>query len=436
MKYWCRMLLFVVWAAAIGAFFLTQANRDAHDAMGPGKKSTWAAASVWLQSAACALESGAWLVICVDGRLEPIAQHAVADDPGHAFLLALRAKATQREQSPLDIVQLNMAINWVALLLLCLMLLPVGSGVQAFVLVLLATPVYLSGHEPGPHSAAMGAATLASLLPLSLLLRSRDLISGWQFALSMVCGALALALAALLREPVGTMGLLMTWAALLCFVWRRRSTQVGWFAGLMVLVSLVSWKSSALLTAYRDLVFEVPATTHISSHGTAHNLYLGLGVIPNKFGIRWRDEYGEAVARQIKPDVIYGSHEYFSILRGLYVQRLVEDPQEAWRIYKTKVTWQISRSFPRYFIPLSTLALLLALDCIFLAVRGRSLYEAEQLQLQVCALSLGFVALFVLQGALAHPARRYSEPISAFVVLALATWLSRQFTMSRPQAAL
>ena len=436
MSAWRRLLLFTVWAAAIGSYFLVQANRDAHDKVVPGQKLHWLSATVWLKSSACAAETGAWLAVCVDGRLEPISNYAIADDPGHAFILAMKAKLTQREQNALDIVQVNLAINFGSLLLLCLLLLGVGNGLQAFLLLLLATPVYLSGHTPGPHSAVMGAATLAALLPLCLLLRFEDLISGWRFGLAVVCGVLGLACAVLLREPVGTMGLLMTAAALACLIWRKRSARIGWLAACVVVASLLAWKSAALLLAYRDYLFPMPASAYVTTHGTAHNLYLGLGVVHNKWGIQWRDAYGQEVAQQVKPDIVYASHEYFAILRRLYLQRLWEDPREVWRIYSLKAGWMLQRWFPRYFLPLGSLTLLLALDAVFLVVRIRPLHDAERLQLVVFALSLGFVTLFVLQGALAHPSRQYSETISAFVVLAVATWLSRQFALSRSKAAL
>src|SRR5437588_12594993 len=49
----------------------------------------WGATNIWLDSTSCALERGVWLALCEKGKLVPISERAIADDPGHALLLDL-----------------------------------------------------------------------------------------------------------------------------------------------------------------------------------------------------------------------------------------------------------------------------------------------------------------------------------------------------------
>jgi hypothetical protein len=239
-----------------------------------------------------------------------------------------------------------------------------------------------------------------------------------------------------MREAVGTMGLLMTGAALM-YLAKAKGLSRSWrTVGCVALLALLAWKVSLPLLTYRDFAYGVPPSTMVTTHGTAHSLFIGLGVVENEWGIQWLDGYASDQVAKIKPDVSYASPEYFAVLKKLYVERLLDDPMEVLGIYVAKAKLVLSMPFPELLAPLCILIGLLAVDVAWLSRQRSSLVSADRLHLLISALCLGFVGLFVLQAMLAHPKRLYSEPINAFVVLALATWLSRQFTMSRPQAAL
>lgn len=432
MKGWFRWAVFLLCALTLGLVTSQPTIEKARESLAHLEQSPWKAANVWLRSTECALETGAWLVICAeDGRLEPISQHALADDPGHAFFLTVKASLSGKPQGLIDIVKVNMRINYVALVLLCLLLLNAGSGLQSFLLLFMAAPVYLGGTDPSPHPGILGAVTLASLLPLSLLLRAHLMTEGWRFAVAVVSGVLALACAALLREPVGTMGLLMTVAALLYLAWRQGPSR-HWPVMVCVAVSAtLAWKSSLLLLSYRDHVQEVAVSEVVATHGTSHSLFIGLGAVENRWGIEWNDDYAAQAAARVKPAVVYVSREYFDILRGLYLDKLRDDPLEVLRIYVLKAGNLVQQAFPEKFLPLYLVALLLAVDAVLMIRRRREWSDADRVHLMASVLSMGFVGLFVLQGMLAHPKRLYSEPISAFVLLTFATWLARRFTMGR-----
>ena len=64
----------------------------------------WNAANYWVLSAECARQTGAWLVVCEEGRLYP---HGGADDLGHAFFLGVYSRLTNTEVTFADVVRLN-----------------------------------------------------------------------------------------------------------------------------------------------------------------------------------------------------------------------------------------------------------------------------------------------------------------------------------------
>ena len=80
--------------------------------------------------------------------------------------------------------------------------------------------------------------------------------------------------------------------------------------------------------AYRNYVFfEGQASEQMAHHGLWHNAFMGLGYIPNEYGIHWADSVSRDFAQQVKPGVKYMSKEYFVILRRLYFQYWLESPE-------------------------------------------------------------------------------------------------------------
>ena len=74
----------------------------------------------------------------------------------------------------------------------------------------------------------------------------------------------------------------------------------------------------------------------LTTHGLSHTLYLGLGFVENKWGIRYDDDYGEEIADTADPPVVFCSPEYFRLMWKLYLARWAEDPIEVMRIYAAK----------------------------------------------------------------------------------------------------
>ena len=78
----------------------------------------WLATRVWLDSSQCALERGVWLAVCENGKLVPISERAIADDPGHALLLDLWSMATRSRATLPDVARLNTLLDALGLLAL------------------------------------------------------------------------------------------------------------------------------------------------------------------------------------------------------------------------------------------------------------------------------------------------------------------------------
>jgi hypothetical protein len=183
----------------------------------------------------------------------------------------------------------------------------------------------------------------------------------------------------------------------------------------------------------RDALFPIEAGHLIAEHGTSHILYIGLGAVENRWGLRYDDKLGVEAAAEVAPDVVPYSPAYFRVMWGVYFDRVMEDPAEVARIYyekaKALLTDRILDSAPPLWI-----SLLIAFAAQLLATRDRP--PGQRLpdrQLIITVVSCAFIGLFVLQGVLAHPMRIYAAPIGAFLLLLLGTtttnaaaWIARR----------
>jgi hypothetical protein len=432
-----RYFLFFLFVLAFVVGPFSQSLDKAKREYGDVAVADWGATNVWLKSVECFRQTGAWLAICGDGGLQPIADHALADDPGHALLLAAKAKIQGRSQTVADVAKLNLWINFGALVLMGLLLMQVGSGLAALLYVLVGGYAYPTWVGVSPHPAIIGVATLAAILPLALLLKANGLLSNVRWLVLSSVGIGALAVASLVREPVGTMGFLMT---LLVGAWALvRWRASGWAGAAAVLLVIVAaagaWKVSAPLLAYRDAAFGVRPAQLVQAHGTSHNLFIGLGAVPNKWGIRWDDSYGDQAVKAVDPAIRYVSHEYYAVLRQLYLEKVLDDPFEVGRIYAVKARELLGQKFPHRFLPL-WLSLAIAVGLFLWRARKPGSADPHRgLSQAVTVIGLGFVGLFVLQGALASQGRPYAEPISAFILMIVSVLAVEVFSrshLSRP----
>lgn len=413
-----RWALLVALLVFVGIFPFQRAAQQSELKFASVVKSDWAATTYWLEAAECTRKTNAWLVACTeDGRLIPLSDRSVADDPGHAFLLSLYAKFQDRPLTLVDVAKFNVAINFVGFVsivaLLCWM-----RAYIALVIVVLLSAAFQYSIGISPHPGFVGAAVMASVMPLVLYKVLVQTGAWWETVLLLLGGVLALGCAALLREPIGTMGFLISIGTLLVLVWLRRPRPRAAVILALALLSVASWKIPHGVLAARDAIFHVEPAKLIQTHGIAHNLYIGLGVVENKFGIEWLDSSASDAVARVDPKVPYVSEKYYRILWQLYWQRLQEDPLEVLRIYTVKASMMLLQPLPLVHVPLLGVVLGLALILILGARRILDPDRQASGAWGTLSVALTFILFFVLQGVLAHPGVDYALPIGAFSVMA------------------
>jgi hypothetical protein len=95
-----------------------------------------------------------------------------------------------------------------------------------------------------------------------------------------------------------------------------------------------------------------PGWTGVSNSGHPfwHSAYIGLGYLPNRWGIAWKDASGEAAVRRVDPKAPFLSARYSSILEHRYFTILRKDPGFVIRTYATKAAVEANQAL-RHFLP-------------------------------------------------------------------------------------
>jgi hypothetical protein len=128
-------------------------------------------------------------------------------------------------------------------------------------------------------------------------------------------------------------------ASLLRF-WRLRR---WWFrpaiAGALVLAYLsIGTFGLAGVRAYRNHVIHDPTFGEAwpSQHPFWHNAYIGLGYLPNKYGLQWNDAVAQDAVQRARPGAGFLTKEYEATLRHRYFQIVRDDPGFVLRNFWTK----------------------------------------------------------------------------------------------------
>ena len=368
----------------------------------------WRATNVWLDSSECTVSRGAWLAVCENDRLIPISERAIADDPGHALLLSAWAALTGERATLVDVARLNTLLNLVGLVALAALLFSLRAWITSLVLLALGPAEFLGWMGTSPHWAFIGMVSLAGILPLAIATRRNAAWIGG--------GIIALALATLVRESIGLMGFALTLGAVAAAALRApRTLRALPRLALILVLASVALLAPKWATMARDAALPMAPAERLQTHGLSHTLYLGLGFVENKWGIRYDDDYGEDLAN--KAGIVFCSPEYFRMMWKLYLARIAEDPLEVARIYWEKAVRLLSvptlQPGPPFGLVLAIgLAHLLA-AAWFGAWRRVGLPEG----LEIEAVSLAFLGLFLAQAILALPSQMYAVPVNAFILV-------------------
>ncbi len=421
-----RGLIFIVCAALLvpGLFGKTFSEAERYSYLADIMPGDWAATNVWLYSTDCTLARGTWLALCEDGKLVPISERALADDPGHALLLNGWSAATGRRATLPDVARLNTLLNTLGLVTLAGLLVALRVWGAAAALLVLGPAEYLFWMGTSPHWSYIGVVSLAAVLPLALLARAEGLLGRRASVAWIGAGLVFLAGVALVRESIGIMGLLISLAALFWSGVRgwsgvKAPRSLAKIAGLLVVASLsfMAFAAPRLAVAARDASFDMAAAERLERHGLSHTLNLGLGFVENKFGLIYDDDFGYESARKIVPDIVPLSPEYFRLMWKLYFGYIAQDPLEVARIYAVKAGLMLERPTIYPGPPLGIVIAVAVLHFLVLTAFGWWRRIGFSQGLVASAVSLAFLGLFIAQGMVALPSHMYVVPANAFVLV-------------------
>ena len=417
-----RLLVFLLCAALLllGQFGRTFADSERYGYMADIMPSDWAATNVWLASSQCALERGVWLSLCEKGKLVPISERAIADDPGHALLLDLWSMATHRRATLPDVARLNTLLDAIGLVALAGLLFALRAWLTAIVLMWWGPVEYVGWMGTSPHWSYIGLVSFSAVLPIALAAKDLGLLSRRGGNLWVAAGLVFLALATLVRESIGIMGLAISLAVLAALILRRPHTRQR-IAPLLVagVLALVVFTTPKWIVVARDTAFDMQPAERLATHGLSHTLYLGLGFVENKWGIRYDDDYGEEIANKADPPIVFGSPDYFRLMSKLYLARWAEDPLEVSRIYAEKA-WRLLAVPTLYPGPPFGIVLLIGLLHLAAATTLGAWWRIGFLQgFIVEGVAVAFLGLFLAQAMVALPSQTYALPANAFVLVLL-----------------
>ena len=395
-----------------GQFWHTYTDSERYGHYADLMPSDWKATNVWLAAADCALERGVWLAVCEQGQLVPMSERAIADDPGHALLLGLWSMATRRHADLIDVARLNTLTDALGLVTLAGLLFALRAYIASIVLLWKGPIEYLGWMGTSPHWAYVGLVSLAAVLPMALAAREMDLLARRAANRWIAAGIVFLSVATLMRESIGMMGLMVTAAVVVVLLVRRLRPGPVLLVGML---AVLAFTTPRWVVMARDAAFEMQKAERLATHGLSHTLYLGLGFVENKWGIRYDDDYGEEIAG--KAGIVWCSPDYFRLMWRLYLGRWAEDPVEVVRIYLEKA-WMLLGTPTLYPGPSFGIVLAIALIHLLAATAFGAWQRLDFRQgLVIEGVAVAFAGLFLAQAMAALPSHSYAMPVNAFVLV-------------------
>jgi hypothetical protein len=279
---------------------------------------------------------------------------------------------------------------------------------------------YVGWMGTSPHWSYIGLVSMSAVLPIALAAKDLGLLARRVGNLWIAAGLLFLALATLARESIGIMGLLVSFSVMAVLVarrpHRRQRIQPLLLAGVLALAAFTTPRWVVLA---RDAAFDMQPAQRLATHGLSHTLYLGLGFVENKWGIRYDDDYGQEIADKADPPVVFGSPDYFRLMETLYRTRWAEDPLEVSRIYADKA-WRLLAVPTLYPGPPFGIVLLIGLIHLAAATAlGAWRRIGFRQGFVIEGVALCFLGLFLAQAMAALPSQTYAMPANAFVLVLL-----------------
>ena len=136
-------------------------------------------------------------------------------------------------------------------------------------------------------------------------------------------------------------------------------SQKGWArkAALSLLLTLAYLSVQPIMINavrhYRDVAVNEPGLSQAypGEHPTWHNIYIGLGYVPNHQGLSWNDAVAFNAAKKVDPSVVLASSQYEAILEHLTIRLIERDPGLLWRNLVAKMTISFSYAIQWFWSP-------------------------------------------------------------------------------------
>ncbi len=376
-------------------------------------------AKMWLQSADCARSTGKVLVLCRSDGIVPLANENPGDDPGHALVLDIYSATTELPVTLDTVAALNTVINLAGIVVLAVLLFRLRLRITALMVLIFGPVIADQFHDISAHSAQLEIACLSVILPLAILGLPLVKAKRSTLILWIGIGVLCLSLSALFRQSIGLMGLAASVTAMCIGLVMTRRALVAHAA--ILLVAVLSYESATLVLRLRDVAYGLPPPKLMERHGISHNLYIGLGVDENPFGIRWEDSAGAEAASRAAPGVVYLTLEYYDALRKEYFKIVAERPLDIATVYLIKFSNALASQLPN---PLKSVKLgpaILFVAAVAALARWRGRYLAAGPADVVQLFSALYICFFLAQGILFHYRMLYMYPVQLFLLLGLGT---------------
>ena len=295
-----------------------------------------------LKSADYFLRSGVPMMLqSTDGTVQPI-EEIWPDDQGQTVMLHAIAASTRSVLSRIAVKRLNVFLNAACLTVLVLVFWKMGLRTVALAALLVGT----WSTVPGPFPGAEGRSIYIGLYMLTLaafLLSAGHLRQEWNSIgahlvvtfLVIVC----LGLACLFRKAIGLIGIISIVIYTVLSAQHYLRPRLRFFAnlGLIVIGLMAAYYLPAAVIKLRNITFDIPRPKiSYFGHGFGHNVLIGLGLVPNSFGLRWDDASGEKYMQKKHPHVGFMSDEYFSLVWREYAALVRQRPMEVAGIYFRK----------------------------------------------------------------------------------------------------
>jgi hypothetical protein len=164
---------------------------------------------------------------------------------------------------------------------------------------------------------------LLACVPLLLLLYQR-----WQWGRRGLLALAGLMVVASFATSIRTgAGLPIAFAGIVLLFLRERMWRRRLVGGLIVLVAYMSIAFFGFrgIEAVRDVSID-HAAMPTYEYAVWHSMYIGLGYIPNPYGLRYDDDVALSAAKRADPDVTYLGDGYGSVMRGIYFRFVRDHP--------------------------------------------------------------------------------------------------------------